>query len=124
MKVYFAHSYERFDWKRFYSILTHSDLGKNHEWILPYAQGEKPIDSHTLLSAIDVMVAEVSQASTGMGIEIGWAHKDKKRIICVHERGSRPSRSLEFVADVIFEYDDFDYLMIQLENVMTSFDNE
>jgi nucleoside 2-deoxyribosyltransferase len=52
----------------------------------------------------DLVLVEVSVASTGSGIELGWAHAAKKPIIAFHQGTSVISPAIQFVADAIHVY--------------------
>lgn len=52
----------------------------------------------------DLIIAEVSMASTGSGIELGWAHAAGKPIIAFHQGLSPVSPALSFVADAVHIY--------------------
>lgn len=52
----------------------------------------------------DVIIAEVSFPSTGLGIEIGWADTFKKPIICISKQDAKASSSLRAVSQVFIEY--------------------
>jgi len=55
----------------------------------------------------DVLVADVTEASTGVGMEIMAAHKAEKRIVLVARRGKITSRMLMHMQPKeIVEYDD------------------
>ncbi|MFB6216879.1 MAG: hypothetical protein ABEJ72_07940 [Candidatus Aenigmatarchaeota archaeon] len=57
-------------------------------------------------SECDLVVADVSRPSTGLGIELGWADFFQVPILLIAEEGAEPSRSLEAVGDEIRFYED------------------
>jgi nucleoside 2-deoxyribosyltransferase len=63
------------------------------------------------VSSCDVLIAEVSAPSHGVGMEMMLAHMLGKKVICVCRRGTRLSHLLIGMPDVeIIEYDSFDTL--------------
>jgi len=62
----------------------------------------------------DLVIAEVSHASTGQGIELGWANLFGTPILCVNKKGSKPSNSLRFISDNFIEYSDSEDLIDKL----------
>ena len=53
---------------------------------------------------IDIVIAERSKPSTGMGIELGWFFDDSKPIFCFYKNGAKPSSALEAIAREIIKY--------------------
>jgi nucleoside 2-deoxyribosyltransferase len=63
------------------------------------------------VSSCDVLVAEASAPSHGVGMEMMLAHMLGKKVICVCRRGTRLSRLIIGMPDIrIIEYDSFDAL--------------
>lgn len=105
MKIYVGHS-SSIDYRReLYRPLRNSDLNEEHEIILPHEDSEELFESKKFLrDECDLMVAEVSNASTGLGIELGWADMFDVPVIAVYREGSNFSGSLNKVCDQIKEY--------------------
>ncbi|OGI16049.1 hypothetical protein A3K63_02125 [Candidatus Micrarchaeota archaeon RBG_16_49_10] len=59
-----------------------------------------------LLKKSDYFVAEVSEPSTGVGIEIGWAYGNRKRMIFLAKKGAKVSRSIGNLPGKMIEYRD------------------
>jgi hypothetical protein len=74
MDIYIGHS-SSIDFKeQLYEPLRNSGLDDEHNIVLPHEDSDEPFNSKKLLkNKCDVFVAEVSEASTGLGIELGWA---------------------------------------------------
>ena len=47
-----------------------------------------------LVRNADLMVCDISEQSTGMGLELGVVHENKKKIIFLHEKGAYISNML------------------------------
>lgn len=116
MKIYFSHP-KNIDYKPIYELL---DSLKEYEFILPYRDNEKPLDSSSLIKGknCDMIFAEVTLPSTGQGVELGWANQLNLPIICFHKKDNISSRSLKFIAKEIFEYDNLEDLSIKIKKVL------
>lgn len=106
MKIYVAHS-TSFNYKsELYLPIRQSDLNSQHDFILPHESSNEPYDSKSLFASthVDLVIAEVSYPSTGMGIEIGWADSCGIPVACIYHARSKPSGSLVVVTDKIVSY--------------------
>ena len=119
MRIYIAHSTD-FDYKNeLYLPIRQSDLNSQHEFVLPHEFSNEPFDSKTFISGgIDLVLAEVSFASTGMGIELGWADSSGVPVTCFYKSGTTPSGSLKVVTDKIVEYSSHQELISGIENII------
>jgi hypothetical protein len=105
MKVYLAHS-TSFDFQtELYKTIEDSDLYNKLSFIFPHKLGEEVGHSKQTISECDLLIAEVSYPSTGMGIELGWAESFKVPVLAVCQNEKRPSSSIRCVTDVILFYD-------------------
>jgi len=104
MKIYVMHA-TAFDFiNELYKPLQTSELSRIHSLIFPHI-ASSPIDSKSIIKESDLVLAEVSYPSTGMGIELGWADIFSKPILCVHRSNVRPSSALNFVTTNFLAYD-------------------
>lgn len=119
MDIYVGHS-SSMDYKNgFYRVLRKSKLDRGHDIVLPHEENDEPFDSKEYLrEECDLFVAEVSEASTGLGIEIGWADLYDVPIICVHQEGTDVSRSLSVVSDNVASYKNNKDLIDQIEELI------
>jgi hypothetical protein len=114
MQIYVAHS-TNFDYKKeLYEPLRGSELFQQHQFVLPHEHSGDPFNSKEFLRSCDLLVAEVSFASTGMGIELGWADLIGVPIICFYRTGSVVSGSLKSLTKNILEYNDMDDFLVKL----------
>ena len=105
-QIYVGHSND-FDYKRLlYKPLRESTLDQESTLVLPHEKRIEPINTQDIIKTSDVMVAEVSYPSTGLGIEIGWANLFKVPIICIAREDAKLSRSLKVVTDTFVRYSD------------------
>lgn len=122
MKIYFIHatSYPNFK-DELYDALSHSDLNGNHTFIFPHQKSDTPINSKNIISESDLILAEVSYPSTGLGIELGWAEAANKKILCIYKAGSKPSQSIKEVSSDFIEYSDKTTMIDQIASWIESY---
>lgn len=114
MRIYVSHSSE-YDYKnKLYEPIKKSNLIKSNFFFFPHEQ--KIINSKEIISNSDLIIAEVSLASTGQGIEIGWADSAKIPVLCIYEKGSKISSSLKFVTDKFVEYESAEDMISKIKN--------
>lgn len=120
MKIYLAHA-TRFDFQNeLYAPLRASPLWAAHEWILPHAESKEIVfDSRPVIQTCDLMVAEVSYPSTGMGIEMGWALAHGVQIVAIHRKDAKPSGAVSSVAKTVTTYQDDQDLVRVLGQILT-----
>ncbi len=78
---------------------------RTHQILFPHDKENINTNSKHLIQHGDLVIAEVSQPSTGQGIELGWANESNTKILCIYMVGSKISSSLKFVASDFIEYD-------------------
>lgn len=120
MKIYIGHS-TSFDFKKeLYEPLRNSELNKLHEITLPHENSDKQFNSKQYLKSCDLMIAEVSFPSTGLGIELGWANLYNTPIVCIYKEGTKPSVAVYAVTDKTIGYSDFKDLIDKITDLITS----
>ena len=97
-----------------------SNLSIEYEIMLPHRDEDKPFSSKEFLKSCDLMIAEVSHPSTGLGIELGWADFLKVDIICIYKTGSKISNSIKTITDKFIEYNNSDEMIALLEKGIKS----
>jgi nucleoside 2-deoxyribosyltransferase len=113
MKIYLAHSRE-FDFaNELYQPIQSSELFQKHSWILPHVDNSF-INSKEVIQNSDLVIAEVSYPSTGLGIELGWAESFGKKLICFYKENSKISSSLNSVCSSFIEYENSEDLVQKL----------
>ncbi len=105
MKIYIAHS-RKFDFrKELYELIKNSSFFKEHAFIFPHEKTDELFNSKEFFqNGCDLVIAEVSYPSIGLGIELGWANMMKIPIISLYKKGFKISESLHFVSDKVLEY--------------------
>ena len=120
MKIYVSHS-TGFDFaNELYEPLAGSALGVIHYFIFPHKDSLEAYPSKEFLQErkCDLVLAEVSYPSTGMGMELAWAHAAGIKIICVHKRGVKISDSLAAVCRKFISYTDTNSLVAELSKIL------
>jgi hypothetical protein len=96
MKIYFAHS-SSINYNEIYNAILDSEELLQHDFILPHKVNFNGIHSYEIIPKCDLFIAEVSAASTGMGIEIGRAEAVKVPMLLVAKSGVEISSSFDFL---------------------------
>ena len=110
MKIYIPHS-SSFNYREeLYAPVRSSKLNGQYEIFLPHEHGLS--DTQSLIQDMDLIVAEVSYPSTGLGIELGWANATKKPIVAICRMGQAPSSSIKMIAPIL------EYSVYDLEKVL------
>lgn len=74
MKIYVAHS-SGYDYQNeLYSPIRNSTLNTKHQITLPHENSIEQFNSKEFLKKCNLVIADVSYPSTGLGIELGWAN--------------------------------------------------
>jgi hypothetical protein len=123
MKIYVVHS-SKFDYKKeLYVPIRESALNSLHEFIFPheYEKENELFDTKNLYrSGCDLIIAEVSYPSFGIGIELGWAEMYKIPVVCIHIKGIKPSSALSVVTDKFIEYESTEDLIKKIGEFLDS----
>ncbi len=104
MKIYVCHS-SNLDYKTELYEPLKREFGLRHQLILPH-DFETDFNSRVAIESADMVLAEVSYASTGQGIELGWADAAGVPIVCIYKIGSAPSAALRHIAKDMLAYAD------------------
>lgn len=92
MKIYFVHATNYPNFKEtLYNVIISSALNENHTFIFPHQNSVIPVNSKNVISESDLILADVSYPSTGLGIELGWAESANKKILCIYKEDTKPS---------------------------------
>jgi hypothetical protein len=116
MKIYVGHA-GSYNYKtELYDVLKESFLWDEHEFILPYEHIDAPKNSEHIINSCQILLADVSYPSTGLGIELAWARAAGLSILAVHQRGVKVSSSVAVVTPHIAAYDTPKEIIVILEN--------
>ena len=118
MRIYIGHS-KKIDYiNELYEPLRKDAFFDNHELILPHEKDEFSSNSREFYKTIDIFIAECSYAATGLGIELGWAYDDNKKIYCIYKKGKKISGSLKSVTNNFYEYNNRDEMVNTVKSII------
>ncbi len=118
MKIYVAHSTGYNYKEELYKPMKASLLNSRHEIVLPHENSIENFSSKEYFATCDLVIAEASFPSTGMGIELGWANIEQTRIICIFKTDTKPSSALKTVSTEFIKYSSSEDLISKLEKLM------
>ncbi|MFH0857676.1 MAG: hypothetical protein V1848_02920 [Candidatus Magasanikbacteria bacterium] len=113
MRIYIGHANKSNYEEELYTPLKESPIHTLHKIIFPHDTERK--NTKESIQTCDLFIAEVSTASTGLGIELGWANNFGKKIICVYKQGTIISRSLKEISNTFIEYTDAQDLIQKIQ---------
>ena len=135
MKIYFAGSIRggRDDVDRYYDIINH--LKKYGDVLTEHvgndaltSSGENILDDNQIhnrdmewLQSADIVIAEVTNPSLGVGYEIGRAIEEKKKIICLFYAKSKNRLSAMIAGSkdvILFKYTNLNEVIDYLDKVL------
>ena len=108
MKIYVGHS-SSYNFKtELYSPIRNSALNSKFFFILPHENSNELFSSLEFFKSksVDLLIAEVSYPSTGLGIELGQASSFNIPIACIYKIGNKYSNAVKALTKNIFEYDE------------------
>lgn len=105
MDIYVGHASSIRYRSELYQPIKESNLGEKHSIVLPHDKTEQPFESKDYLrNKCELFISEVSDASTGLGMEMGWAEEFDVPILCIHKEGEDISSSIPYIAREIESY--------------------
>lgn len=90
----------------FFQAIQKFQLDNDHiDLVLPHGVGGQQLElTKDYLEQAHLIIAEISLASTGSGIELGWANSAGKDIIAFHQGVTPISPAIPLVATAIHAY--------------------
>ena len=113
MEIYVAHP-SSINYSNLYNKLKNSRLAENHELVFPHDSDEFQ-NTKKVIRNSDLILAEVSKPSTGLGIELGWADIFDKKVIKIHQDGSEISSSLKVIEGPEISYSELENISALIE---------
>ena len=113
MKIYVAHS-SSFDYEAELYQIIEANFGNNHEFIFPHRSKLLLGSSKSAIASSHLILAEVSYASTGLGIELGWANSLQLPITCYYKANTSPSAALSALNGSLYSYTSSQELILLL----------
>ncbi|GJM06390.1 MAG: hypothetical protein DHS20C10_01240 [marine bacterium B5-7] len=103
MKIYLIHA-SGYDFDNaLYQPLKTSALVTKHHFVFPHEK--KETRSKAIIEDCDLVIAEVSYASTGSGIELGWADMLNVPMLCLHQSNRKPSSAIPLLTHHVLAYE-------------------
>lgn len=120
MRIFVSHA-SIFDFREeLYRPLRNSRLDSHHEIFLPQEKGYEEI-TMSMIKKADLLIAEVTYPSIGMGIEMGWAYLFRVPVICVYREEKGPaSQSVKKITDNCFSYKNSEEMIEKIENYISN----
>jgi len=123
MRIYIAHP-TSIDYKHdIYRLFKNDSWFARHELVLPHEPSTTIHNSREDYKKIDLVIAECSQPSTGMGIELGWFYDENKPIFCFYRLGTKPSSAINVVAKAKVEYRDAEDFVNKAKAIINNLNN-
>jgi len=105
MNLYISHS-SSFDFaSELYLPIKKSSSDKQHNIVLPHEKTSELFDSKEYFAICNLVIAEISYPSTGMGIELGWAELMKVPIVGLYKKDTQPSKSALSICKKLYTYE-------------------
>lgn len=118
MKIYIAHSRD-FDYQNELYLPIKSDkIFKQFNFILPHDNSEYK-HNRDFYKNIDLVIAEVSYPSTGLGIELGFMYDNMIPIYCIHRSDKKVSDSIKVITNNIYAYSNLDEMLKTITEIIT-----
>lgn len=119
MNIYVAHSSENDYIKKLYEPIKNAKGLSKHHFFFPHDEVNKEVKTKEIIKNYDLVIGEVSLPATGLGIELGWADDSNTPILCLYEKGSKPSSSLKFITNNFIEYENTKDLIEKIEDFLS-----
>ena len=120
MNIYVAHS-RNYDYiEKLYEPIKNAKGLSEYHFFFPHDEVNKEVKTKEIIKNYDLVIAEVSLPAIGLGIELGWADDSNIPILCLYEKGSKPSSSLKFITNNFIEYDNSKDLIEKIEKFLNS----
>lgn len=114
MKIYIAHSRDIDYLNELYKPLKELKI----DFIFPHENGKNNCNSRNFYKELDLVIAEVSNPATGLGIELGFLYDDNVPIHCLYKKGNQISSTLKSVTSNFYEYENSEELKEIVRKIM------
>jgi len=93
-------------------------------FIFPHLTDQFKNSKQLISKQIDLLIAEVSYPSTGLGIELGWANIANVPIYCIHKTDTKYSSSLNTISDKFYSYSSSEELKEIIRTIIESVESK
>lgn len=124
MIIYVAHS-RAFDYlKELYEPIRQSSLNNKYTFIFPH-ENENAVNSREFIqNKCNLIIAEVSHPSTGLGIELGWANMFNVPIKGIYRKESELPIEFRYVSQTLVQYKDKKDMISKIEKIIKESEKE
>ncbi len=105
LKIHVVHSQKIINYRNLYKIIRTSQKLQNHEIFLPHETSEI-FNTKQMIKAADLIVAECTEMTPGIAIELAWADAFEKDVIVFVKENQEVSGYLKFFNFKIMSYND------------------
>jgi hypothetical protein len=102
-----------------YDKLKQSEIYTQHLIVFPHEADKPATYSKHIIADSDLIVADISFPSIGLGIELGWAETYQRRIIAIYKEGCIASTSVKLITNEIIEYATPDEMLLKLKELLS-----
>jgi len=67
----------------------------------------------------DMLLAEASDKSVGVGLEAGYAKAKGKKIVYLYKKGTEKQQTISGISDLLIEYESAEDIIKELDTVLT-----
>lgn len=118
MKIYIGHSKDIDYLNDLYLPIRNDSFFNDYDVILPHEESEQSSNDRDFYKNIDLFIFECSIPATGLGIELGWAYDDNKKIYAIYRSDKKISGSVKCVTDNIYKYKDIDEMIDYIKKII------
>ncbi len=115
-KIHVVHSTKIENWKKIYKILRETNFLRNQEIFLPHETKEVS-NTKTMIKEADLIVAECTEITPGIAIELAWADAFAKDVIIFVKEDVEVNQYLKFFNFEIIRYFNESEIVKYLEKV-------
>lgn len=106
MGIYVVHSKSIDYINEIYKPIRNSEYLKQFDIVFPHEKDSNSYNDRSFYKDFDLVIAEVSEPGTGIGIELGWFYDDNVPIYCISKEGKKVSKSLHSITSNFYTYED------------------
>lgn len=114
--IYVAHANSSDFRDVLYPAVETSHFGTNEHVVYPHKHPNKQFHSKDYIKTCSLFLADGSEPSTGMGIELAWADMYHVPILCVHREEKKPSSSISYFTKEFISYKNKEDLRNKLDD--------
>lgn len=124
MKIYVGHSKNMDYLNDLYLPIRNDSFFDKYEVILPHEKSEKISNDRDSYKTVDLFIFECSFPATGLGIELGWAYDDNKKIYAIYRSDKKISESVKCVTNDTYKYNDVHDMLNYIKKIIIMNEDE